>query len=44
MVLFVFTLALVAAVPQLSLLPTLAIVLLLPLGNWVDRHRSLAAA
>jgi hypothetical protein len=44
MVLFVFTLALVAAVPQLYLLPTLAIVLLLPLGNWVDRHRSLAAA
>jgi hypothetical protein len=29
-----------AAVPELSLLPVFATVLLLPLGNWVDRHRS----
>ena len=41
MVLFIFLLALPAAVPQLALLPTLATVLLLPLGNWVDRHRSI---
>lgn len=44
MVLFIVMLALPAAVPQLSILATLALVLLLPLGNWVDRHRSLAAA
>jgi hypothetical protein len=43
-VLFIVILALPAAVPQLSILATLALVLLLPLGNWVDRHRSLAAA
>jgi hypothetical protein len=43
-VLFIVMLALPAAVPQLSILATLALVLLLPLGNWVDRHRSLAAA
>ena len=43
MVLFIAMLALPAAVPQLSLLPTFAVVLLLPIGNWVDRHRSLAA-
>lgn len=43
MLLFIAMLALLAAVPQLSLLPTLAVVLLLPIGNWVDRHRSLAA-
>jgi hypothetical protein len=41
MLLFVFSMAVPAAVPQLSLLPTFATVLLLPLGNWVDRHRSL---
>jgi hypothetical protein len=41
--LFIILLALPAAVPQLSLLPTFATVLLLPLGNWVDRHRALAA-
>ena len=44
MVLFIGMLALPAAVPRLSMLATLALVLLLPLGNWVDRHRSLAAA
>jgi hypothetical protein len=41
MLLFVFLMVVPAAVPQLSLLPTFATVLLLPLGNWVDRHRSL---
>jgi hypothetical protein len=41
MLLLVFLLALPAAVLQLSLRPTLAVVLLLPFGNWVDRHRSL---
>jgi len=39
-VLFMFLLMLPSAVPQLALLPTFATVLLLPLGNWVDRHRS----
>jgi hypothetical protein len=43
-VLFIVMLALPAAVPGLSILATLALVLLLPLGNWVDQHRSLAAA
>ena len=43
MVLFVALLTLLAAVPQLSILGTIAVALLLPLGNWVDRHRSLAA-
>jgi hypothetical protein len=27
--------------PQLSLFPTFAVLLLLPLGTWIDRHRSL---
>jgi hypothetical protein len=40
MLLFILLLSLPAAVPQLSLLPTIAMVLLLPFGNWVDRHRS----
>lgn len=44
MILFLFLLALLAAVPQLSLLPTLAITLLLPFGIWVDRHRTMATA
>ena len=43
MVLFLFSLAPIAAVPQLSLLPVFATVLLLPLGNWVERHRVLVA-
>jgi len=43
MLLFVILLAVPAAIPQLSLLPVLAIVLLLPFGNWVDRHRLLVA-
>jgi hypothetical protein len=43
MVLFTFLLILPSAVPQLTLLPTFATVLLLPFGNLVDRHRSLAA-
>lgn len=44
LVLFMAMLGATAAVPQLGMLPTIALVLLLPLGNWVDRHRSLAAA
>lgn len=40
LILFVFLLMLPAAVPELAVLPTFATVLLLPLGNWVDRHRS----
>mgnify|MGYP001821646258 CR=1 FL=1 len=40
LLLFVFLLALPAAVPELALVPTFATVLLLPLGNWVDRHRT----
>jgi ABC-type Fe3+ transport system permease subunit len=44
MVLFLFLLAVPASVPGLSLLPALAVVLLLPFEIWVDRHRSLAAA
>lgn len=39
-VLFMFLLMLPGMVPELALLPTFAAVLLLPLGNWVDRHRS----
>jgi hypothetical protein len=39
MVLSIIALAFSAAVPQLAILPTLALVLLLPFGNWVDRHR-----
>lgn len=39
MVLSIVALAFSAAVPQLEILPTLALVLLLPFGNWVDRHR-----
>ncbi len=44
LVLFLVLLAFLAAVPQLALLPTFAMVLLLPLGSWMDRHRPLAAA
>jgi hypothetical protein len=39
MMLSIVALAVLAAVPQLAILPTLALVLLLPFGNWVDRHR-----
>ncbi|MBN1660259.1 MAG: hypothetical protein JXA93_17810 [Anaerolineae bacterium] len=39
MLLFVFLLILPVAVPQLALLPVFATLLLLPIGNWVDRHR-----
>jgi hypothetical protein len=42
--LFLFIIMIPAAVPQLSVLPTFAMVLLLPLGNWVERHRALRAA
>jgi hypothetical protein len=43
MLLFVVLLAVPAATPRLSLLPVLAIVLLFPFGNWVDRHRLVVA-
>jgi hypothetical protein len=42
MILFVFLLAGTAAVPQYPVLPVFATVLLLPFGNWVDRHRVLS--
>jgi hypothetical protein len=41
LILFIFLLAVPAAFPKLELVPTLALVLLLPLGNWVDIHRTL---
>jgi hypothetical protein len=44
LLLFVFLLVVPSTVPQLNLLPVFATVLLLPLGNWVDRHRPLAVA
>lgn len=40
LMLFVFLLMVPGAIPELALLPTFATVLLLPLGNWVDRHRT----
>jgi hypothetical protein len=43
MMLFIVLLASSAALPQLTTLAPLAFLLLLPLGNWVDRHRALAA-
>jgi ABC-type Fe3+ transport system permease subunit len=39
LILFVFLMMVPGIVPDLALLPTFATVLLLPLGNWVDRHR-----
>ena len=44
LVVFIFVMALPAAVPDLAILSTLALALLLPLGSWVDRHRSLVPA
>ena len=41
LILFTFLLAVPGAIPNLELVPTLALILLLPLGNWVDRHRTL---
>jgi len=41
MVLAIVVLGVLAALPQLTPYPTPGLVLLLPLGNWVDRHRSL---
>ena len=41
LILFILLLALPAAFPNLAFVPTLALILLLPLGNWVDRHRTL---
>lgn len=44
LVLFIVLLTLPGAVPDLAILSTIALVFLLPLGNWVDRHRTMAAA
>lgn len=41
-VLFLAIMASLTAVPQLSTVATISTILLLPLGNWVERHRSLA--
>lgn len=41
LMLFIFLLAVPTAFQSLELVPILALVVLLPLGNWVDRHRSL---
>ena len=41
LLLFILLLAVPAAFPKLVFVPTLALILLLPLGNWVDRHRTL---
>lgn len=40
LILFVFLMMVPGAVPELALVPTFATILLLPLGNWVDRHRT----
>ena len=37
-------LAAIAAVPALSTVAPIALALLWPLGNWVDRHRAMKAA
>jgi hypothetical protein len=44
LMLFIVLVAALATVPQLALLTTLSMALLWPIGNWVDRHRSLKAA
>jgi hypothetical protein len=44
MMLSLFVLAALAAVPQLALLATLSMALLWPIGNWVDRHREVRTA
>jgi hypothetical protein len=41
LIVFIIVLALPAAFPRLELVPTLALILLIPLGNWVDKHRTL---
>ena len=41
MVLFLFAMMVPGALPGLALLPTFAVLLLFPIGNWVDRHRVL---
>ena len=41
LILFIFLIAVPAAFPNLEFVPTLALILLLPLGNWADRHRTL---
>lgn len=44
LILFIFAMAFVSALPQLYLVPMFAFLLVLPLGNWVDRHRAMATA
>jgi hypothetical protein len=44
MLIFILLVTLPAASPRFAVLTTLAMVLLLPIGNWVDRHRPLAKA
>jgi hypothetical protein len=44
MMLSIFVLAALAAVPQLALVATLSMALLWPIGNWVDRHREARTA
>jgi hypothetical protein len=44
MMVAIVLLATTAAVPQLSAFTTIALALLWPLGNWVDRHRTMTAA
>jgi hypothetical protein len=39
MVLFLFAMMVPGALPSLALLPTFAVLLLFPIGNWVERHR-----
>jgi hypothetical protein len=41
MMLFIFLLAALAAVPQLALPATISMALLWPIGNWVVRHRAM---
>jgi hypothetical protein len=41
-VLFLAIMAALSVVPQLSAVAPISTILLLPLGNWVERHRSLA--
>jgi len=44
LLLYIVLVAALAAVPQLALPATIAMALLLPVGNWVDRHRAIKPA
>jgi hypothetical protein len=44
LMLFIVLLAALAAVPPLALPATICMALLLPIGNWVDRHRAMKVA